>query len=245
MTVLDDIVPNQATSLTEEGQDFLYQQTQGFQEDRAAMASAAIRTGFIVGGAGVAVGLCGMICAATLFPLKTHDVEYQLVNQTTGYVGPSIAAKDAPTLFNDQVAQADVEKYVTARESYVYETDDLSFHLATIMSSPDEQRLYKDMHDAPGSPAKALADHGYVRLDKVQMWKIGDGERKTQEYVVKFERKVYRMGQPAPQTGEPMTVQISFQYHPEYVMATADRRLNPTGFQAIDYHAKSDLARSK
>lgn len=244
MSVLDRVVSIRAEALPDEAIEQLHRQTSAYQHERALMGEAALRVSYWIGGAGLVVGVLGMACAATLFPLKTHDIEYYVVNQVTGYTGPAVGVKDAPSLFSDVVAQADVLKYVMARENYTYETDDLAFHQATIMSSGDEQRHFKEMHDAAGSPAKALGDHGYVRVENVQMWKLGDGKRQTQEYVVKFTRKVIRAGQPVPGTGEPITAQISFQFHPEYVMEPNDRRLNPTGFQAIEYRSRADVGRT-
>ena len=236
--------PFRAQALTDDEKQALFKQASGYQQDRALMGATAFRAGVWIGGAGAAIGVAGMVCAATLFPLKTHDIQYYVVNQTTGYTGPAVGIADAPTLFNQAVAQANVLTYVMARENYTYETDDLAFHQATIMSSADEQRHFKDMHDAPGSPAKALADRGYVRIENVQMWKLGDGKRAAQEYVVKFTRKVIHAGQPVPLTGDPCTAQLSFEFHPEYLMDANDRRLNPTGFQVIEYRARFDAGKT-
>jgi len=165
---------------------------------------------------------------------------HSTVNASTGYVGPSVGAQDAPKLFSAQVTEAALQTYVEARENYLYETDGVAFHRVTIMSSPEEQVRYKTMHDAPVAPARALRDRGYVQVDDFQFWPIGDGKAKTHQYAVKFERRVMRAGEAVPSRGEPCSAEISFQFHPEYPMSLPDRRLNPTGLQVLSYRVHSD-----
>jgi type IV secretion system protein VirB8 len=245
MSVLDHIRPIQAAALSDEDKEALYRETQSFRDKSALMDQAALRVGKLIGGTGAAIGVLGMICAATLFPLKQREVEYFIVDQARGYVGPAASATDAPRLFDRQVMESDVLKYVEAREDYQYETDGLAFHLVTIMSAPDEQQRYKEMHDAKNAPAKALGDRGYVRIDHIQMWPIGDGKRQSHEYVVKFTRRQVISGQPIPLQGNPYTAEITFELHPEYLMGREDRRRNPTGFQAINYIVHADGEKSR
>jgi type IV secretory pathway component VirB8 len=51
-------------------------------------------------------------------------------------------------------------------------------------------------------------------------------------------------GQPVPQHGDAYTAEVTFEFHPEYLMGREDRRRNPTGFQAISYKVHADGERS-
>jgi type IV secretion system protein VirB8 len=239
MNEIHKITPNRNAELSDSDKR-LFDDANTFQVDRLLMGRAAIKAGFWIGGIGAGIGMAGMICAATLFPLKSHENHYFAINQETGWSGPSVGANDAPKLFTPQVIEATLQTYFEARENYLYETDGIAFHRVTLMSTPDEQARYKVMHDAPSSPLHALRDHGYIQVDNFQFWPIGDGKAKTHEYVVKFDRRVMPAGQPVPTKGEPYTVQIAFQFHPEYPMALPDRRLNVTGLQVMSYRVKSD-----
>lgn len=239
MNALNKITPWRNAALGDDDKK-LFDDANSFQKDRYLMGQAALRVGFWIGGTGATVGVLGMVCAATLFPLKTREVEYFTVNQETGYVGPSVGAKDAPSVFSAQVIEAAVQTYAELRENYLYETDGIAFHRVTLMSTPDEQTRYKTMHDDPSSPSRKLRDRGYIQVENFQLFPIGSGKSKTQEYVVKFDRRVMLAGQPVPAKGEPYTVQIAFQFHPEYPMATPDRRLNVTGLQVLSYRPHAD-----
>jgi type IV secretion system protein VirB8 len=240
VNALNKIAPWRNEALTDGDKKRLFDEANSLQADRFLMGRAALRAGFWVGGVGAAIGVAGMVCAATLFPLKTREVDYYTVNQNTGYVGPSVGAADAPTLFSAQVAEAALQTYVELRENYLFETDGIAFHRVTLMSTPDEQTRYKAMHDDPKAPSRALRDRGYIQIDNFQFWPVGDGKAKAHEYVVKFDRRVMPAGQPVPPKGEPYTVQIAFQFHPEYPMSLPDRRLNPTGLQVLSYRVHSD-----
>lgn len=239
MNALNKITPWRNAALGDDDKK-LFDDANSFQTDRLLMGRAALRVGFWVGGIGAAIGVAGMVCAATLFPLKSHELEYYVINQETGWSGPSVSAKDAPSLFSAQVTEATVQGYIELRENYLFETDSIAFHRVTLMSTPDEQTRYKAMHDDPSSPSRKLRDHGYIQVDNFQLFPIGFGKSKTQEYVVKFNRRVMLAGQPVPDKGEPYTVQIAFQFHPEYPMATPDRRLNVTGLQVLSYRPHAD-----
>lgn len=245
MNALSKIIPYRLLTLTDKAKQELFEQAGPLQAERLMMGRSALKAAWIIAGIGVGVGVAGMVCAATLFPLKTREVDYFVVNQETGYVGPSVGAKDAPALFSEQTTQYWVRAYFELRENYVYETDDLAFHRVTIMSSGDEQVRYKAMHDAPLAPSRALRERGYVRVDNFQIYKIGDGKQKTEQYVVKFERKEMRTGQPVPLKGEAYTATIHFQFHPEFSMATPDRQLNPAGLQVLAYQVDADAGRPK
>ncbi len=231
--------------LSPDAKEIYHQETLKLQQDRLAIGRSALRVGWIIGAVGTTIGVAGMICAATLFPLKTVQVEYFQVNQSTGFVGPSMGASDAPKLFNAQVTQAALQTYVEQREGYLYQTDPVAFHRVSIMSTADEQARYKVAHDSPTAPSRVLRDHGYVQIDNLQFFPIGEGRSETKQYVVKFDRRVMRAGDPVPSRGEPCTAEISFQFHPEYPMALPDRRVNPWGLQVLDYAAHSDDPRQK
>lgn len=240
MNAIHKLTPFRNSTLSEEDQRKLFEDSSEYQKDRLLMGNAALRVSYWIGGTGVLVGVAGMICAATLFPLKTRVVEYYTVNQTTGYSGPSVGAADAPSLFNEQVAQFALREYVELRENYLFETDGVAFHRVALMSTGDEQVRYKAMHDAPASPSRVLKDKGYVQVQNFQFWLVGDGKAKTRDYVVKFDRFEMRAGQPAPLRGDPYTAHISFQFHPEYPMSSPDRRLNVYGLQVLSYRVDSD-----
>ena len=237
---MDDI-PDRAQPLTDAAKEALFKQTEGFQADREMLMRTTIRAAWWIGGVGASIGVLGMVCAATLFPLRTRDVAYIGVDQTSGFVGELAAPKDAPKLFNEATIQGSLRTYVELRENYIFETDGVAFHRVTIMSTPDEQVRFKAAHDAPLAPARALRDKGYVQVDDFRFYKVGAGKAETLQYLVVFSRKEMRAGQPMPLKGEPYSATITFQFHPEYPMAQQDRQLNWVGLQVLSYQTQPGI----
>ena len=96
MNALNRIAPWRSEALTDGDKKRLFDEANALQTDRYLMGRAAIKAGFWVGGIGAVIGVAGMVCAATLFPLKIRVVEYYTVNQNTGYVGPSVGRGRRP-----------------------------------------------------------------------------------------------------------------------------------------------------
>lgn len=136
MNALSKAVPWRARALTAEEKEAHFADVRSYAAEMTEMARAARRVGWIVGSVGVAVGVVGIVCAATAFPLKHTEVQFIEVDRSTGYVGPSLGPSDAPKLFGQQTADHYLRDYIEAREGYVPETDDLMFHKAAIMSAP-------------------------------------------------------------------------------------------------------------
>lgn len=232
-----------AVPVPPEARQHYFDEVASYSSELARTARRARNAGWIVGAIGTAAGVAGIVSAATLFPLKRTEVQFFEVDKSTGYIGSSLAATDAPRLFSEQTAYHALRDYVDAREGYVPETDDLMFHKAAVMSSPDEQQRYAAMRKAPLSPPNVLGRTGYARVDDFHISPIGSGKAHTFVYLVRFDRVVVRGGQAQPT--EHWSATIEFQWHPELPMSAQDRLVNPGGFQAIAYQAQPDTDPSR
>jgi type IV secretion system protein VirB8 len=236
-------IPWRARALSAAEKEAHFAEAQSYAAEMTEMARAARRAGWIVGSIGVAIGVVGVVCAATAFPLKRTQVQFIEVDRSTGYVGPSLGPTDAPRLFNQQTADHYLRDYIEAREGYVPETDDLMFHKAAIMSAPDEQVRYAAWRKSPLSSANVLGRTGYVRVENFHMSLLGKGTAKTLVYLVRFDRVEVRGGQVEPM--QPWSATVQFQWHPELPMNAQDRLLNSAGMQVIAYQAQPDGDPSK
>jgi type IV secretion system protein VirB8 len=232
-----------ALALTPDQKEVHFAEARSYAAEMAAMTRAARRAGWIIGGVGATIGVIGVVCAATAFPLKHTEVQFIEVDRSTGYVGVSLGPVDAPRLFSQQTAYHYLRDYIEAREGYVPETDDLMFHKAAIMSAPDEQVRYGAWHKSPLSPGNVLGRTGYIRVENFHMSLVGSGAANTQVYLVRFDRTEVRGSQVQP--AHPWSATVQFQWHPELPMNTQDRLLNAAGIQVIAYQAQPDSDPSK
>jgi type IV secretion system protein VirB8 len=196
--------------------------------------------GWWIGGIGAAIGVLGMVCAASVLPLKQPPKPIYLeVDRSTGWVGEVAGAADAPKLFTDGLAERALREYIQDRESYVWQTDDQAFHLVALESSPDEQKRYaEDRRQHP--PSVTFGRDGYARCDNWHFTRRGNGKDSTIEYEVRFYKTETKGG--AVGLPQPWTALVALQFHPELTMSSQDRLINPAGLQVVSYSSFADHA---
>ena len=196
--------------------------------------------GWWIGGIGAAIGVLGMVCAASVFPLKQPpQTRFLEVDRSTGWVGEIAGAKDAPELFNDRVIERDLREYINARESYIWQTDAQTFHLVAMESSPDEQQRYAaERQKHP--PSVVYGRDGYAACDNWHFKRrtAGKDGTGTIEYEARFYKTEAKDGA-TPKT-QPWTATVDFQFHPELAISSQDVSLNPDGLQVVSYSAFPD-----
>ena len=197
------------------------------------------RMGFLVGAAGLLIGIAGIGMAATLFPLKQTVVRYAVVNETTGEVGESIGPADAPRLFSEGTARQYLRMFVEACDGYLWETRALSSHRCALLLTPDQQARYAEWFSPrnPESPQVAFGRNGSVRPDQFRFTRLGDGRGDTQAWQVRYVRIEMKDGRAARR---PWMMTVQFQWRPQLAMTDNDRTLNLAGFQALDYVSQPD-----
>jgi type IV secretion system protein VirB8 len=189
--------------------------------------------GWIVGGAGVLIGLLGIGAGVSrLLTWQPPQQHYVILDEESGKVLATAGPTDAPKYFNAAMIEGALANYVELRESYDYYADSLNFHQVAIMSTPDEQARYAAWHNPPAAtaPGVVYGQNGWVRVSDIHPTKIGTGSGGTLEYDVSFERTDSRS--PLPQLH---TVQIIFEFHPELPMSPQDRLHNELGLQVMNY----------
>jgi len=233
----------QAEPLTPEMREQHYAASESFAGELAQTGRAYRRTGYVVGIAGSAIGVLGLVCAAWMFTRPVPPQHYIEVDSSTGWTGETVGPQDAPKLFNDRVTESALRSYIEDREAFVPETDDLAFHRVAIKSTPDEQTRYAAKHDPRRSPDTApfvvYGRSGFSRVDNFHMTKRGmDPKTRTFDYVVHFFKTDAKQGQVS--IPKPWTAEMQFQFHPELSMSQPDRLLNETGLQVVSYTSYPD-----
>ena len=112
---MNEMVRWRARSASASESDALFADTLSFAGEVRRNEKLMRRAAWCAGGLGLFVGVAGMVCAASLFPLKRTEVRFVTVDSSTGFVGESIAATDAPAIFNERVAHEYFRLYIEAR----------------------------------------------------------------------------------------------------------------------------------
>ena len=219
-----------------EQREALYEQAASFDTELSRNRQAIRLGGYIVGGAGLLVGVCGIVAATFLFPLKQTVVQFVPWNTEVGLAGDAVLAKDAPEkLFGDQQAKADLRKFVTAAETWASDAADINFHTIAVMSSRDQQAVFAERMSAknPRSPRVLYGNKATVRVERFRYSPIGRAPNGTQVWQVRFDRTEIIGGNLGPT--RPYRATVTFAWHPDIIGSEDDRSINLTGFQCTSY----------
>jgi type IV secretory pathway component VirB8 len=213
----------------------------------AEEASAAVRNqGLMFGLGGLFVGAVG-IAAALVVYVKTPvppPPGYILMDSSTGWIDQPIPAKDVPPAYPETIRQRAMRDFVVACESYVPQTwDKIDYHACMVQATPTEQkRREADIGPAgPRYPRAVFGANGWAMptafLSFTKIGEMGTVTDKTFEYEVRYERTEVVNGR---QTHPHYTARMTFQFHPELKISTADRLINPSGLQTITFSTVRD-----
>lgn len=239
MNQISKINPWTAEPLTEATKNAKFRAVMNLSAERVILGRSAIIAGWTIGGVGVACLAASILGWVTILPLKTVEVKFFLVDQSTGIIGEPVSIEDAPKTFGAAVEQQYLRRYIEAREGWVPEMDEQDDHVAKIMSSPDEQARIAAARSLPTSPIKALAKDGHIQIDNFRFHPQAMGkDGETRRYLVQFDRTVWHGGTKDPTKSWSATV--DFAWHPMLPMLPSDRSLNAGGMQVISYSASSD-----
>lgn len=194
--------------------------------------------GFIVGACGTVIGLGGLTAAALVMVANRTPPppRWIAVDQSTGWTGEPISAKDALRVINDHARQSYVRTLIEKCEGFNPVTLDLDDHTCELMLSPEQQKLYKARTDKknPDAPINTLGAKGAARVEaKMLWWPLTPAKPGTYGYRVDFSRtELSPSGHPVRKNWR---AEVYFSLNPSARMSPEDLTDNPAGFQAFNY----------
>lgn len=208
-----------------------FEQVASYEASERGRDRRIARLGFTVGGIGAAIGLLGVIAAASLAPLKTVIPLVFRVDNTTGAVervydvqGGQMAAQEAEKRFF-------LWQYVRLRQSYAAPEAETSFNAVALMSSPQVQNEYAAAFKGtnPNSPQVQLGKDGSATVRWVSTSFLGPKLAQ-----VRFVQLGSKAGAELPP--QRMVATIAFDFAPGQLSSSA-MNVNPLGFIVTSYRA--------
>lgn len=220
---------------TREALDAYYQEAGSWAADRQDALRKSRRTAWIVAGVAVAVAISEALALAFLAPLKTVVPYTLLVDRTTGYV-QTLKPIEAQTIAPDAaLTQSFLVQYVIARESY--DIDDLqTAYRKVVLWSGDQARteyMAGMQVSNPASPLSRLPRSTIVQTRVKSVSPLGGNVA-----LVRFDTQ---RQDPGGQMAPPRTYVAVIRYrYSAGPLQTADRYINPLGFQVVRYHRDAE-----
>lgn len=233
-----DGVAHHAVAIHPDDREAQFKETLSFHAAEAKLRRAFNRTGWIVGAAGLLVGLAGVGTVAVMLPLKQTVVKFVEVDSSTGWVGDATAARDAPRMFSERVAHQYLRRYIEAREGYNPVDDQRQWDAVRTMTSAEAFEGYNAWRKSDLAPVKQLQTAGHVDVNNFSFSKAVKEANNTLSYTVKFQRREVKGQNVGPIKA--WHADISFQWHPEMTQSEPDSEVNPGGMQVMSYRAEED-----
>lgn len=212
-----------------------FEKVRSYEADRLRWAGRTARVGFIVGAAGLLVGLAGMGTVAALVPLKEVVPLVFRVDNATGAVeriydveGGQMAASEATTRYF-------LWQYVRLRHSYSAAEANAAFDAVALMSSPPVQQEWWAYYRGgnPDSPQVQLGRDGSATVRWVSTAMLGP--RLAQVRFVELARRGEVQLPP-----KRLVATIAFEFAPTRLSAST-LNVNPLGFLVTSYRADAEV----
>ncbi|WP_432770571.1 MAG: hypothetical protein HEQ22_07490 [Sphingopyxis sp.] len=219
-----------------EALDAYYREAGSWAEDQRAALVRSRRIAWIV--AGVAVAMAAMLALAILFltPLKTVEPYTLLVDRNTGYV-QALKPIDAEKIAPDRaLTQSFLVQYVIARESYDFTTVQGDYRKVMLWSAEGARTTYANAMQAtnPESPLARYPRTATLQTRVKSVSPLDDGAA-----LVRFETQL--RDQAGRATAPQSWVSVVRYRYSTAPMSTADRFVNPLGFQVVRYRRDAEV----
>lgn len=211
-------------------QEEYFANARSWAETQNGAASRERKIAWIIAGVATALSVILAIALLILLPLKSVEPYVVTVDRQNGAVQVASGIEPGKLLQNEVVIQAELARYVRARESFDATDLPRMYRQVQLMSSRDVATAYVRFMSAKNaaSPLNALnrGDTLLVTIKSVSLIAPGSA-------IVRFDVAQIAPGGGAPATGSYVSA-ISFGFNGRPLKAE-DRFDNPLGFQVTRY----------
>ncbi len=144
-----------------------YQQGETWEKSVYRSAVASRRLAWAVAGSAVLIALVEAVALASLIPLQTYEPYLIVQDKTTGYLEIARALKPGALADDAAVTQANIVRYIRARETYDYNGLGRDYQLTLLLSTgraaKDYEALYSEAN--PQAPQKILGRSARINVN--------------------------------------------------------------------------------
>ena len=224
-------------SVEQKEMDAYLKEAQSWESDRISNSERAKVTAWILAGVASSVAVAASVAVALLATRQPDAPVVLKVNQSTGSVEVVNRLAGGDTTYDEVVRKYWTEQYVMSREGFMRQIADDQYNKIGLMSGGVERKRFGDWFN-PKNPTSPL--NQYTDGTRVRIYVKGSTFLKPNVALVRYTKQIERPGQERPEvTFWAATVNFKFSGAP---MKEADRRVNPLGFQTIEYRVDPDSA---
>ncbi|MCZ2327841.1 virB8 family protein, partial [Bartonella sp. F02] len=192
------------------------------------------RNAWRIAGITCVFGLLGMACGVVGFSQPAPTPLILRVDNATGAVDVVSVMREHETSYGEVVDIYWLNQYVLNRESYDYDTIQLTYDTAALLSAPNVQQEFFSIYDGDNARDRVLANRARITVKVRSIQPNGRGQA-----TIRFTTQKHNSnGTYEPQQHMIATVGYTYVGAP---MKSSDRLLNPLGFQITSYRVDPEM----
>lgn len=207
--------------------------------DQVITLGRSFRTaGWIVGGAGLVVGLTGLGVAALVIVRDAPAVPVFNTISPEGRIERAVSVDEVPARFTEVTSRQYLQTAVEYCEGYHYQTRETEASRCGLFLAPAQRARFTDYYEGADGPSRRLGQRGALDVVRPTYTPTGKGTQNTEAWTVRFIKR-----ETPPNGGAlcvPWQLTIQFQWRPDLRMTPNDRNTNAAGFQAFVWEGQPD-----
>ncbi len=233
-------VPSQLPSTVSPADEAkFYREGRDWETDRQLRLERSERRAWWVAAAACCVAICLTMALALLTPLK-QAVPYVLsVEKATGNVEVMSTADARSIRYQDLLDKHWAQRYVIARESYMWKLLQYDYDTVLAMSADEVGREYAKLYDGPQARDRKFGPSVEMRVEVRSVTLPPDTPGRA---VVRFEKRMRRLE--TNDVEPPQIFVATFSYEYRGSMFGKEKQLieNPLGFRVTTYRVDAEIA---
>lgn len=210
-----------------------------FESQIAKQALDSKRIAWYVAAAGFTFALGELIAIVVMLPLKQVVPYLIYVDKNTGVTQVVDVATPARITSDELNARHWAERYVLARERYIYQIlqEDFDFVIAT--SSDVQQKEYRHLFD-PGPQKKDVLFRDQIE-ERIRITNVQVAPGQTGRATVRYIKETYRTGSRDPDKIEGFICDLAFYWSGTGKWSDKSILTNPFGFKVTAYRTTPEI----
>lgn len=198
------------------------------------------KSAFIVGGAGLLVGILSLVAVVVILPLKQTDIELYTVNNHTGRIEHVTRTSETSLTAERAYQKAMAANYVKLRERYVYPALQDDYDTVQIYNNPEVNNDYLAWFAGNEAPDRVYQNAAHTVQVEILSNVITEGTAPDKVATLRYKKVIRRLADNSTRT-EYWDARLTFHSDSEKAMSDAEREINPFGFTVTSWQRDREI----
>lgn len=214
--------------------------SRNFEQSNIDHQRRTSKAGFIVGGAGLVIGILAVIAIVIMLPLKQTIIELYAIDTPSGRIDHVTRTSKTSLTAVEAVEKAKVAHYIKMREGYNYFSLQHDYDTVQLYGTADVNNQYLAWYAGKNAPDVVYQNAAYVATVEIISSQISDATAPDRLATVRFKKTIRRISDNLTTT-EFWDVRMTFHFNMDKEMKDTEREENEFGFTVTSYQRDKEI----